>query len=99
MEGYKKRYRKALLALPYTTMKEMLSSYNEDDLFFCDINDPEHEDYEICQTVTEVIALKKNLIYAEIKICYLLYFTLTLKYFKKYSNRTIKKVIKKINSK
>jgi hypothetical protein len=48
--------RKDLLSKSYADMKALLSEFPDSSLMlFCDIFDPKHEDYEICQAVTEIL--------------------------------------------
>ena len=57
----KVRMRQHLLEKPYEEMKTILKDYPDNELaVLCNIYDPEHEDYEICQAVAEILEERKK---------------------------------------
>jgi len=55
------KVRKALLELSIEDMKSNLRELSNDDLsIWCDIKNPQHEDYEICQAVNEILAERND---------------------------------------
>ena len=48
--------RSYLLSIPYNQMIEEIKVMDSEELeMLCDVNRPQHEDYEICQAVAEVL--------------------------------------------
>ncbi len=55
------KMRRALVEMSPEKRKESLEEFSDEDLdWFCNIAAPQHEDYEICQAVKDIIDQRKK---------------------------------------